>query len=142
MLVRRAVVVAVCLAAVSGLAACSGDSDGSDADADGSGGGSGGVVTGDAALGAEVYAESCASCHGADLRGTDRGPSHLSIVYEPGHHSDESFRAAIRDGSSQHHWRFGDMPPVEGLDDDQIDAVIAYVREVQEREGFEPYPPE
>ena len=142
MLVRRAVVVAVCLAAVSGLAGCSGDSDGSDADADGSGGGSGGAVTGDAALGAEVYAESCASCHGADLRGTDRGPSHLSTVYEPGHHSDESFRAAIRDGAPQHHWRFGDMPPVEGLDDDQIDAVIAYVREVQEREGFEPYPPE
>jgi mono/diheme cytochrome c family protein len=30
--------------------------------------------------GAEVYAASCASCHGADLRGTDKGPSHLSIV--------------------------------------------------------------
>lgn len=138
MLVRRAAVVAVCLAAVAGLAACSDDSDTSDADD----GGSGGAVAGDSALGAEVYAESCASCHGADLRGTDRGPSHLSIVYEPGHHSDESFRAAIRDGSPQHHWRFGDMPPVEGLDDDQIDAVIAHVREVQEREGFEPYPPE
>jgi mono/diheme cytochrome c family protein len=94
------------------------------------------------ARGRELYLNQCASCHGADLRGTDRGPSHLSIVYEPGHHSDESFRAAIRDGAPQHHWRFGDMPPVEGLDDAEIDAVIAYVREVQEREGFEPYPPD
>ena len=45
--------------------------------------------------GAEIYAESCASCHGADLRGTDKGPSHLSIVYEPNHHTDDSFRSAI-----------------------------------------------
>lgn len=142
MLLRRAAV-ATCLAAAIGLAACSGDSDADDAGGGaGSGGGSGGEATGDLALGAEIYAQSCASCHGDDLRGTDRGPSHLSIVYEPGHHSDESFRAAIREGSSQHHWSFGDMPPVEGLDDEQIDAVIAYVREVQEREGFEPYQPE
>ena len=142
MLLRRAAV-AACLAAAIGLAACSGDSDADDAGGGASsGGGSGGEATGDLTLGAEIYAQSCASCHGDDLRGTDRGPSHLSIVYEPGHHSDESFRAAIREGSPQHHWRFGDMPPVEGLDDAEIDAVIAYVREVQEREGFEPYPPE
>lgn len=34
------------------------------------------------------------------------------------------------------------MPPVIGLDDDEIDAIIAYIREVQQREGFEPYPPD
>ena len=50
------------------------------------------------ALGAEVYQQSCASCHGPDLRGTDKGPSHLSIVYEPNHHSDDSFRSAIANG--------------------------------------------
>ena len=33
------------------------------------------------------------------------------------------------------------MPPVEGLSADEVDAIIAYVREVQEREGFEEYPP-
>lgn len=43
-------------------------------------------------------------------------------------------------GSPQHHWDFGDMPPVPGLDDEEVDAIIAYVREVQQREGFEPYP--
>lgn len=87
--------------------------------------------------GAEVYAESCASCHGADLRGTDKGPSHMSIVYEPNHHTDDSFRRAIADGAPQHHWNFGDMEPVEGLTEDDIEAVIAYVRAEQERQGFE-----
>jgi len=96
---------------------------------------------GDAPSGQELYATSCASCHGADLRGTDQGPSHLSIVYEPNHHGDDSFRAAIERGTQQHHWAFGDMDPIEGLDDEEIDAIIAFVRSEQQREGFEPYPP-
>ena len=86
---------------------------------------------------AEVYAESCASCHGTDLRGTDKGPPHLSIVYEPDHHTDDSFRSAIANGAPQHHWSFGDMEPVEGLSDDDVEAVIAFVRAEQERQGFE-----
>ncbi|MDY7100615.1 MAG: cytochrome c [Actinomycetota bacterium] len=92
--------------------------------------------------GAELYAENCASCHGADLTGTDEGPSHLSVVYEPGHHPDDSFRSAIANGVRQHHWAFGDMPPVEGLSDDEVDEIIAFVRAQQEERGFEPYPPE
>jgi mono/diheme cytochrome c family protein len=87
--------------------------------------------------GAVVYASSCASCHGADMRGTDDGPSHLSIVYEPNHHSDDSFRSAIAKGAPQHHWTFGDMEPVEGLSDADVAAVIDYVRAEQERQGFE-----
>lgn len=88
-------------------------------------------------LGAEVYAETCASCHGADLQGTDKGPSHLSIVYEPSHHTDASFRSAIANGAAQHHWNFGDMPPIEGLTGQDVEAVIAFVRSEQERQGFE-----
>ena len=91
----------------------------------------------EATSGAGVYAASCASCHGDDLRGTDKGPSHLSIVYEPNHHGDASFRSAILNGVPQHHWNFGDMEPVEGLSAAEIDAVIAYVRTEQERLGFE-----
>jgi mono/diheme cytochrome c family protein len=91
--------------------------------------------------GAAPYAEHCASCHGADLRGTGEGPSHLSVVYEPGHHPDWSFELAIREGVRAHHWPFGDMAPVDGITDEEIHAVIAYVRAVQEQEGFEPYPP-
>lgn len=78
-----------------------------------------------------------AACHGLELEGTDRGPSHLSIVYEPGHHGDDAFRMAIANGAPQHHWNFGDMPPVEGLSADQIEDVIAYIRGEQERRGYQ-----
>lgn len=91
--------------------------------------------------GAALYADNCASCHGGDLRGTDKGPSHLSQVYEPSHHPDDAFRSAIANGSQAHHWDFGDMPPVEGLSDGEVNAIIAYVREQQEEQGFIAYPP-
>lgn len=96
---------------------------------------------GAATAGEELYQQSCASCHGTDLSGTAMGPSHLSQVYAPEHHADASFRAAITQGSPAHHWELGDMPPVEGLDDDEIELIIAYVREQQEIHGLEPYPP-
>ena len=88
-----------------------------------------------------LYDANCASCHGVDLRGTAQGPSHLSEVYVPGHHGDAAFGLAIIRGVSQHHWQFGDMPAVEGLDQSHIDAIVAYVRSVQTEQGFEPYPP-
>ncbi len=94
------------------------------------------------AAGAELYAANCAECHGSDLRGTERGPSHLSIIYEPAHHADGAFLFAIQRGSRAHHWPFGDMPPVEGLNEDNIEAVVAFVRERQRVEGFEAYPPD
>ena len=87
--------------------------------------------------GADIYQAKCASCHGDDLRGTDKGPSHLSIVYEPNHHGDDAFRSAIVNGARQHHWNFGDMAAIPELDDDEIDDVIAYIRAEQERQGFE-----
>jgi mono/diheme cytochrome c family protein len=88
--------------------------------------------------GHEVYQQRCASCHGADLSGTGTGPSLRSIVYEPGHHPDGAFRQAILHGSPQHHWDFGDMLEMgQGLSDDTIDEIIAYVRVVQEEDGFE-----
>ena len=93
------------------------------------------------ARGGEVFATSCAECHGTDLRGTDRGPSFLSSVYEPDHHADIAFLLAAQRGVGQHHWRFGDMPPVDGVSEADIAAVVAFVRDTQSTEGFEPYPP-
>lgn len=93
------------------------------------------------AAGEELYEANCASCHGGDLRGTDAGPSHLSIVYEPAHHGDAAFVLAARNGVRSHHWPFGDMLPVPGLSDDDLDAIVAFVRENQRIHGFEPYPP-
>jgi len=94
------------------------------------------VATGDV-----LYQTNCAECHGSDLRGTDKGPSHLSIVYVPGHHGDQAFVVAARAGVRAHHWDFGNMAPVEGLSDDDLTAIIAFVRENQRIEGLEPYPP-
>lgn len=91
--------------------------------------------------GAMLYEQSCASCHGSDLRGTDQGPPHLSQVYAPDHHPDAAFRAAITRGSPAHHWNFGDMPPVPGLSDDDIDLIIAHIRQQQRIHGLEPYAP-
>lgn len=93
------------------------------------------------ASGQELYQQNCAECHGVDLRGTDKGPSHLSILYEPSHHADGAFLSAVVRGVRAHHWNFGDMPPIPDLDTDAIAAITAYVRSVQQREGFEPYPP-
>ncbi len=93
------------------------------------------------AAGEAIYQATCSSCHGSDLRGTDQGPSHLSAVYRPNHHSDAAFLLAIKVGVAEHHWRFGAMDPVPGLTDDDIAAVTAFVRDRQRTEGFEPYPP-
>ncbi len=119
-------------AALVGLAACSSSPPTTTA-SDAPGGDS---ATPEAA-GAALYQATCASCHGEDLRGTDKGPSHLSIVYEPGHHGDDAFRSAIANGAVQHHWPFGDMPAIPGLTDDEVDSIIAFVRAEQERLGFE-----
>jgi mono/diheme cytochrome c family protein len=142
--VRRLVVAAVAaLALALGAVACGGDDEGegaglaADTATTGSAGG-----TADLTLGEDVYQSRCAACHGDDLRGTERGPSQLSIVYQPSHHPDASYVAAITQGSASHHWDFGDMPPVEGLSEDEIASVIAYIRSVQDAEGFEPYPPD
>lgn len=87
--------------------------------------------------GATIYQARCASCHGEDLGGTEKGPSQLSIVYEPNHHGDDSYRSAIRNGASQHHWGFGDMPAIQNVSDAQIESVISYIRGEQDRLGFE-----
>lgn len=110
----------------------------------GSGDGGTGITVQDPELvdaGEALYSANCASCHGTDLRGTDEGPSHLSIVYEPNHHGDAAFVLAARRGVPQHHWRFGDMEPVEGLSEADLEAIVAFVREQQRIHGFEPYPP-
>lgn len=102
--------------------------------------GGGGPTTGSAAdRGAALFRGEavCATCHGADLRGTPMGPPLLDQLYAPGHHPDSAIRAAVRDGVQPHHWDFGPMPQLPHLSADEVEDVIAFVRREQRAEGIE-----
>lgn len=83
-----------------------------------------------------LYNQNCASCHGADLKGSDKGPPFLNRIYESSHHSDLAFQLAVKNGSRAHHWQFGDMKPVPGLTPDDVAHVTAYVRSEQHKVGI------
>jgi len=87
--------------------------------------------------GAALFQQACAACHGADLNGTDQGPPFLDAIYRAGHHSDAAFFLAAKTGARSHHWNFGNMPPVEGLSDEQIQAIVDFVRAEQRAAGIE-----
>ena len=87
-------------------------------------------------LGARVFEENCAACHGVNGAGTDQGPPLVHIIYEPSHHGDASFVAAVRVGVRQHHWKYGNMPRQPQITDRQIGQIIAYVRELQRANGI------
>ncbi len=87
--------------------------------------------------GAALYAQGCATCHGADLQGTDQGPPFLDAIYRPGHHADASFFLAVKTGARSHHWNFGNMPRISGLSDEQIEAIVTFVRARQRAAGIE-----
>jgi mono/diheme cytochrome c family protein len=88
------------------------------------------------AAGAALYAENCAVCHGADLRGTETGPPFLHPYYAPNHHGDEAFQRAVLGGVVPHHWDFGPMPPIPGLSRDQVALIVEFVRSEQEAAGI------
>lgn len=88
------------------------------------------------AEGEALYRETCAACHGPDLKGTDGGPPFLNPIYAPDHHSDEAFYTAVENGVQPHHWDFGAMPPQPGIDPDEVAAIVAFVREQQAEAGI------
>ncbi|PKM44741.1 MAG: cytochrome C [Gammaproteobacteria bacterium HGW-Gammaproteobacteria-1] len=93
-------------------------------------------LTPNPAKGMAMYAQTCAACHGRDMRGTDQGPPFLHRVYEPSHHSDAAFQLAVRNGVRAHHWNFGDMAPLPELNPDDVAHIAAYIRMEQRRSGF------
>ena len=85
------------------------------------------------AKGQLLYEKCCSSCHGLQLNGTDKGPTLLHAFYKPSHHGDKSFYRAALQGTKQHHWEFGDMPPVEGITPKKMDSLVPYVRYYQQQ---------
>lgn len=86
--------------------------------------------------GEQLFAANCAACHGEGATGTAAGPPLLHEIYEPGHHSDEAFQVAVSRGSPQHHWTFGPMPAIPGLDRQEVADITAYVRGLQREAGI------
>lgn len=90
-----------------------------------------------AEAGHAAFLENCAACHGTRADGRDGlGPPLVHKIYEPGHHGDMSIVRAVRLGVTAHHWGFGNMAPLPGVRDDQIVAIITFLREVQRANGI------
>lgn len=83
------------------------------------------------AKGQLLYEKYCSSCHGLQLNGSDKGPPLIHPFYKPSHHNDKSFYRAALKGVKQHHWNFGDMPPVVGMTPGKMDRVVPYLRYYQ-----------
>ena len=90
-----------------------------------------------AMLGKQAFDINCASCHGENAVGQHGvAPPLVHKIYEPNHHGDESFQRAVAMGVRAHHWKFGNMPAIEGLTRADVKPIIAYVRELQRHNGI------
>ena len=89
-----------------------------------------------AQIGERAFNAKCAVCYGANAAGREgKGPPLVHKIYEPNHHSDMAFVMAAKNGVRSHHWRFGNMPPVDGATDADVKAITAYVRALQKENG-------
>jgi cytochrome c6 len=79
----------------------------------------------DADRGERLYADYCSSCHGEELRNTSGGVTFDLRRLRPGDH--DRYLNGVLNGKSQ-------MPPWRGaLEPDQIEAIWAYIRSINDR---------
>ena len=91
-----------------------------------------------ALIGQRAFDAKCASCHGANAAGqAGVAPPLVHDIYRSGHHGDAAFLVAARNGVRSHHWRFGNMPPVDGITDAELKSIVRYVRELQKANGID-----
>ena len=94
-------------------------------------------LTSAAQVGKRAFEAKCAACHGDNAAGREgQAPPLVHKIYEPGHHGDFAFQRAAQNGVKSHHWRFGDMPPVEGITRADIIGIVTYIRELQRENGI------
>jgi cytochrome c len=93
-------------------------------------------TAGDPVEGQKLFARNCMQCHGRNGKGTDQGPPLVHKIYEPSHHNDMSFHRAAMQGVRAHHWQFGNMPKIEGMTEEHMTHIIAYVRKEQRKAGI------
>jgi mono/diheme cytochrome c family protein len=78
----------------------------------------------------------CSRCHGPQGQGTDFGPPLVHKIYEPNHHADMAFQRAAAQGVRAHHWKFGNMPKIDGVVPEDVSQIIAYIRWLQRQAGI------
>lgn len=94
-------------------------------------------LKGNAIVGQRIFESACAACHGINAAGIEGlAPPLIHVIYEPSHHGDEAFQRAAALGVQSHHWRFGNMPPVEGLTRGDVKMIVSYIRELQRANGI------
>ncbi len=86
--------------------------------------------------GNEKFHTFCAPCHGPQGVGTDHGPPLVHKIYEPSHHADVAFQRAAAQGVRAHHWKFGNMPKIDGVTSEDVTEIIGYVRWLQKQAGI------
>ena len=88
-------------------------------------------------IGKRAYGAACATCHGVNGQGQDGvAPPLVHKIYEPGHHGDMAFVLAAQNGVRAHHWKFGNMPAVEGVTRAEVLNIVAYIRALQRENGI------
>ena len=94
-------------------------------------------LSANAEVGKRAFEAKCIDCHGANAAGQNGiAPPLVHKIYEPSHHSDAAFVLAAQRGVRSHHWKFGDMPPIEGLTQGDVNMIATYVRELQRENGI------
>lgn len=90
-----------------------------------------------ARVGKLAFEAKCAACHGENAGGREgSAPPLVHKIYEPSHHGDMSFQLAAQNGVRSHHWKYGNMPPVDGLTVGDVRGIVTYVRELQRENGI------
>lgn len=88
--------------------------------------------------GREVINVRCVECHGVDGTGGSRkGPPFLHPMYRDEIFPDFVFKRSLLEGKREKNWRFGPMPAMPDLSDEDIAGIIAFVREVQTATGVQ-----
>ncbi len=86
--------------------------------------------------GEEKFNNFCSRCHGPQGQGTDNGPPLVHKIYEPNHHGDLAFQRAASLGVRAHHWKFGNMPKIEGVTPEDVTQIVGYIRWLQKQAGI------
>jgi cytochrome c len=86
--------------------------------------------------GEEKFNTFCSRCHGPQGQGTNNGPPLVHKIYEPNHHADMAFQRAAAQGVRAHHWKFGNMPKIDGVVPEDVSQIIGYIRWLQRQAGI------